>query len=93
MSLQALDPGGDLAAQGIELRLWRVDLDAAPIDEAPSAVEQLRAARFKRADEGRSGQKERLREVKIEGGHLAPTRQKSFSSPKWEALHPKFNGR
>ncbi len=39
-----------------------------------------------RADEGRSGQKERLREVKIEGGHLAPTRQKSFSSPKWEAI-------
>ncbi len=39
-----------------------------------------------RADEGRAGQKERLREAKIGDGRLAPVRQKSFSSPKWEAI-------
>ena len=51
--MRGLDPGGDLAAQGIDLRLWRVDLDAAPFDDAPSAAEQQRAARFMRADDGR----------------------------------------
>jgi 4'-phosphopantetheinyl transferase len=53
MNLQVLDPGGDLAAQGIDLRLWRVDLDAAHFDDVPSAAEQQRAARFVRADDGR----------------------------------------
>ncbi len=39
-----------------------------------------------RADESRAGQKERLRDAKIGDGKLAPVRQKSFSSPKWEAI-------
>jgi 4'-phosphopantetheinyl transferase len=53
MTMRVFDPGGDLAAQGIDLRLWRVDLDAAPFDDAPSETEQQRAARFMRADDGR----------------------------------------
>ncbi len=54
MSLEVLDPGGDLAAQGIDLRLWRVDLDAARFDDdVPTAAEQQRAARFVRANDGR----------------------------------------
>jgi 4'-phosphopantetheinyl transferase len=51
--MRGLDAGGDLAAQGIDLRLWRVDLDAAPVDDAPSAAERQRAARFVRAQDGR----------------------------------------
>jgi 4'-phosphopantetheinyl transferase EntD len=51
--MRALDPGGDLAAQGIDLRLWRVDLDAAPLDDAPHETERQRAARFARPDDGR----------------------------------------
>ncbi|PQV64035.1 DNA primase, catalytic core [Abditibacterium utsteinense] len=39
-----------------------------------------------RADESRAGHKERLRDAKIGDGRLAPVRQKSFSSPKWEAI-------
>ena len=39
-----------------------------------------------RADEGRAGQKERLRDAKIGEGRLAPVREKKFSSPKWEAI-------
>jgi 4'-phosphopantetheinyl transferase len=44
-----IDPGFDLAALGVELRLACVDLDAAPADEIalPGAVMQ-RAARFVR---------------------------------------------
>jgi 4'-phosphopantetheinyl transferase len=51
--MRVLEPGGDLAAQGIDMRLWLVDLDAVPFDDAPSAAEQQRAARFMRADDGR----------------------------------------
>ena len=51
--MRGLDPGGDLAAQGIDLRLWLVDLDAAHFDDVPSAAEQQRAARFVRPDDGR----------------------------------------
>jgi 4'-phosphopantetheinyl transferase len=51
--MQALEAGGDLAAQGIDLRLWRVDLDAARFDDTPHAAEQQRAARFVRQDDGR----------------------------------------
>jgi DNA primase len=41
-----------------------------------------------RADEGRAGQKERLRDAKIGDGRLAPVREKRFSTPnpKWEAI-------
>lgn len=41
-----------------------------------------------RADEGRDGKKERLREAKIGEGRLAPVREKKFSTPnpKWEAI-------
>jgi 4'-phosphopantetheinyl transferase len=47
--MRRLDAGGDLAAQGVDLRLWRVDLDAARFDEdAPSPAEQQRASRFVR---------------------------------------------
>jgi 4'-phosphopantetheinyl transferase len=53
VSLQVLDPGGDLAAQGIDLRLWLVDLDAARFDDAPAQAEVQRAARFLRPDDGR----------------------------------------
>ncbi len=49
----ALDPGGNLAAQGIDLHLWLIDLDAAHFDDVPSAAEQQRAARFVRSDDGR----------------------------------------
>jgi 4'-phosphopantetheinyl transferase len=52
--MQALEAGGGLAAQGIDLRLWRVDLDAATFeDDSPSAAELQRAARFVRAGDGR----------------------------------------
>lgn len=51
--MQRLEAGGDLAAQGIDLRLWRVDLDAARFDDTPHAAEQQRAARFVRPDDGR----------------------------------------
>ena len=53
MNLQRLDPGGDLATQGVDLRLWRVDLDAAPFDDLPEEAERQRAARFVRPDDGR----------------------------------------
>ena len=54
MNLQALDPGGDLAALGVDLRLWRVDLDAARFGDAlTTAAEQQRAARFARPHDGR----------------------------------------
>jgi 4'-phosphopantetheinyl transferase len=53
MILRAVDAGGDAAAQGIDLRLWLVDLDAASFDNAPSTAEQQRAARFVRAEDGR----------------------------------------
>jgi 4'-phosphopantetheinyl transferase len=48
-----LDPGGDLAAQGIDLRLWRVDLDTATFDDLPQEAERQRAARFVRPGDGR----------------------------------------
>jgi 4'-phosphopantetheinyl transferase len=51
--MRGLDPCGDFAAQGMDLRLWRVDLDAVTFDDEPSAAEQRRAARFMRADDGR----------------------------------------
>lgn len=51
--MRVLDPGGDLAAQGIDLRLWWVDLDAVPADDTPAQAELLRAARFARQDDGR----------------------------------------
>jgi 4'-phosphopantetheinyl transferase len=51
--MQGLDAGGDLAAQGIDLRLWRVDLDAASFDEVPHDAERQRAARFVRQGDGR----------------------------------------
>ncbi len=51
--MRVLHPGGDLAAHGIDLRLWRVELDTARFDDAPSAAEQQRAARFMRPHDGR----------------------------------------
>jgi 4'-phosphopantetheinyl transferase len=51
--MRRLDPGGDLAAQGIDLRLWRIDLDAATLDDTPSPAELQRAARFVREGDGR----------------------------------------
>jgi 4'-phosphopantetheinyl transferase len=51
--MRAVDAGGDVAAQGIDLRLWVVDLDAALFDDEPSTAEQQRAARFVRPDDGR----------------------------------------
>ncbi|MBW3637443.1 MAG: DNA primase, partial [Armatimonadetes bacterium] len=39
-----------------------------------------------RADEGRAGKRERLRDAKIGDGRLAPVREKRFTSPKWEAI-------
>jgi 4'-phosphopantetheinyl transferase len=51
--MRALDAGSNLASQGIELRLWRVDLDAVPLEDTPSAAEQQRAARFVRPADGR----------------------------------------
>lgn len=50
---QALDHGGDLAAQGIDVRLWLVDLDAALIEDTPLESERQRAARFLRLHDGR----------------------------------------
>jgi 4'-phosphopantetheinyl transferase len=50
---RALDPQGELAALGIDLRLWLIDLDAAPLDEAPLEAELERAARFVRQGDGR----------------------------------------
>ena len=46
--MTALDPGGDVAALGIDLRLWLVDLDAAPAEDTPPQAERQRAARFVR---------------------------------------------
>ena len=51
--MRVIDAGGDLAAQGIDLRLWLVDLEAAPFDDVPSQAQQQRAARFERADDAR----------------------------------------
>lgn len=51
--MEQLDPGGDLAAQGIDLRLWRIDLDAAPFDDLLDASERQRADRFVRPGDGR----------------------------------------
>jgi 4'-phosphopantetheinyl transferase len=51
--MRVIDAGGDLAAQGIDLRLWLVDLEAAPFDDVPSQAQQQRAARFVRADDAR----------------------------------------
>ena len=53
MTMQRLEAGGDLAAQGIELRLWWVDLDAASFDDVPHEAERERAARFVHPDDGR----------------------------------------
>jgi 4'-phosphopantetheinyl transferase len=50
---RALDPQGELAALGVDLRLWRVDLDAAPADDLPDPAELQRAARFVRPGDGR----------------------------------------
>lgn len=50
--MQAIDAGGCLATQGIDVRLWRVDLDALPCDDAPDDCERQRAARFVRQDDG-----------------------------------------
>jgi 4'-phosphopantetheinyl transferase len=50
--MRVVDPGGGVAARGIDLRLWRVDLDAAHFDDAPSQAEQQRAARFVRPQDG-----------------------------------------
>ncbi len=51
--MRGLDAGGDLAAQGIDLRLWLVDLDAAVFDDLPGQAEQQRAARFVQPRDGR----------------------------------------
>jgi 4'-phosphopantetheinyl transferase len=51
--VRGLDAGGDLAAQGIDLRLWVVDLDAASFDDVPCEAEQQRALRFLRPHDGR----------------------------------------
>jgi 4'-phosphopantetheinyl transferase len=51
--MQPIDPGGGPAAQGIDLRLWRVDLDTASFDGTPPAPERQRAARFVRQADGR----------------------------------------
>jgi 4'-phosphopantetheinyl transferase len=51
--MQRLEAGGDLAAQGIDLRLWRVDLDTASFDDVPHELERQRAARFVRPGDGR----------------------------------------
>jgi 4'-phosphopantetheinyl transferase len=51
--MRVLDAGGDLAAQGIDLRLWLVDLDEASFDDMPSEAEQQRAARFVHPQDGR----------------------------------------
>jgi 4'-phosphopantetheinyl transferase len=51
--MQEIEAGGDLAAQGIDLRLWRVDLDTATFGDVPHEVELQRAARFVRPDDGR----------------------------------------
>ena len=51
--MQELDAGGDLAAQGIDLRLWRIDLDEGPVDDVTDEPERQRAARFVRPDDGR----------------------------------------
>lgn len=51
--MQEFDPGGDLAAQGIDLRLWRIDLDEGPVDDVTDEPERQRAARFVRPDDGR----------------------------------------
>jgi 4'-phosphopantetheinyl transferase len=51
--MQEIEAGGDLAAQGIDLRLWRVDLDIASFDDVPHEAERQRAARFVRPDDGR----------------------------------------
>ncbi len=48
-----LDPQGELAALGVDLRLWLVDLDTAPSDDAPGLTELQRAARFVRPGDGR----------------------------------------
>jgi 4'-phosphopantetheinyl transferase len=53
VSTRVVDPGGDLAAQDMDLRLWWVDLDAAPFDDVVSDAEQQRAARFVRPHDGR----------------------------------------
>ena len=54
MSVQVLEPGGGLAAQGIDVSLWRIDLDAATFDDdTPSPAELQRAARFVRDGDGR----------------------------------------
>ncbi len=50
---RALDPQGDLAALGVDLRLWLADLDAVPCNDAPGHAELQRAARFVRAGDGR----------------------------------------
>jgi 4'-phosphopantetheinyl transferase len=51
--MRALDAGGDLASQGIDLRLWMVDLDMAIFDDEPSQAERQRATRFVRPHDGR----------------------------------------
>ena len=90
MSLKALDPGGDLAAQGFDLRLWLVDLDAAHFDDVPSAAEQQRAARFLRADDGR-----RYLAAHAALRHLLGTRAAwvagEFGKPALAAPPPHFN--
>ena len=88
--MRGLDPGGDLAAQGIDLRLWLVDLDAAHFDDVPSAAEQQRAARFVRPDDGR-----RYLAAHAALRHLLGTREAwvagEFGKPALASSPPYFN--
>lgn len=51
--MRVVDAGGDLSAQSVDLRLWLIDLDAAPFDGVPTEAERQRAARFVRPRDGR----------------------------------------
>jgi 4'-phosphopantetheinyl transferase len=53
VSIRALDAGGGLAALGIDLHLWRVDIDATAFETDATAAELARAARFVRDGDGR----------------------------------------
>jgi 4'-phosphopantetheinyl transferase len=53
VSIRALDAGGGLAALGIDVHLWLVDLDAIALEADATPEERARAARFVRDGDGR----------------------------------------
>jgi 4'-phosphopantetheinyl transferase len=90
VSVLVLQPGGDLAAPGIDLRLWLVDLDAAEADEMLPPTELQRAARFVRPADARRYLASHTALRRLLGTH-APWVQGANGKPALASPPPHFN--